>query len=117
MRSEKGYLFCDYALGAVLSNQAQQMLNEIDRMGPNAILNANVDDLADSLAEKYRVPMVQLKENEITVEQQEAAIDVSHDPSRVIFDRTQPFYVKGTGVSFFVPFEGDPELFKCQPST
>jgi hypothetical protein len=51
------------------------------------------------------------------VEQNEASIDVSQDLFRIVFDRSGPFYVKGNGVSFFVPFEGDKELFKCQPST
>jgi hypothetical protein len=93
------------------------MISEIDGKDSNAILNTSVDDLSDGIAEKYRVTMVQLKENEITVEQNEASIDVSHDPYRVIFDRSSPFFVKGTGVSFFVPFEGDSGLFKCRPST
>lgn len=93
------------------------MLAEIDAMDSNALLNASVEDLAGSFAGEYKIEMIQLKEDQISVEQTEASIDVSQDPFRVIFDRTKPFYVKGTGVSFFVPFDGEKELFKCQPAT
>ena len=34
-----------------------------------------------------------------------------------VFDRGSPTYVTGTRITFFVPFSGDPELFKCRPST
>jgi hypothetical protein len=117
MNGDRGYLFHDSDLGAVLSNQTEKMTAEIEGMDSNALLNANVEDLSSALAEKYQVAMIKLKEDETTVEHSEASIDVSHDPYRVIFDRDEPFYVKGTRVSFFVPFEGDPGLFKCQPST
>lgn len=117
MRNEQEYLFCDHDLGAVLSNQAKKLLAEIDAMDSSALLNTSVEDLTGALADKYKVEMIQLKEDQISVEQTEASIDVSQDPFRVIFDRTEPFYVKGTGVSFFVPFDGEKELFKCQPAT
>jgi hypothetical protein len=117
LNSDRGYLFHDSDLGAVLSNQADKLIAEIEGMGSNTLLNANLEDLSSVLAEKHRVSMVKLKETEITIEQNEASIDVSRDPSRLIFNRSGPFYVKGTGVSFFVPFEGDSALFRCQPST
>ncbi len=117
MRDERNYLFCEHDLGAVLSNQANKMVGEIDSMDPNALLNASVQSLTEALADKYKVGMIQLKEDQITVEQIEASIDVSGDPFRVIFDRNEPFYVKGTGISFYIPFDGDKELFKCKPAT
>ena len=103
MREERNVLFCEHDLGAVLSNQANRMLGEIDTMDPNALLNASVQDLTEALADKYKIEMIQLKEDQISVEQTEASIDVSRDPFRVIFDRNEPFYVKGTGISFFIP--------------
>ena len=39
------------------------------------------------------------------------------DIRRAIFDRSGPLYITGTRVTFYVPFTGDSELFKCHPST
>ena len=92
MNSDREYLFHDSDLGAVLSNQADKMIAEIEGMGSNALLNANIEDLSNALAEKHRVVMVQLKENEITVDQNEASIEVSQDPFRIINHGSRPTF-------------------------
>jgi hypothetical protein len=44
-------------------------------------------------------------------------IDISRDPGHMEFYlETGPTQVAGTQITFFVPFEGDPDLFRCQPS-
>ena len=110
-------LFAQHDLGAVLGNQEQKMLAEIDGIERNALLNTSVEDLCDQFEQKYRIEMIKLNESEVAVEQNEAQVDISQDPFRLIFDRDKPFYIKGTGVTFYIPFEGEPELFKCQPSS
>jgi len=57
-----------------------------------------------------------LKEDAIETDQREATVDVSQDQQRIIFDRSQPFYMKGTEISFFVPYEGDGNLFEFKPN-
>lgn len=47
----------------------------------------------------------------------ESKVDVSRDPNRFVWDRNEPFYITGTKIDFYVPYEGDKDLFKCQPST
>jgi hypothetical protein len=42
---------------------------------------------------------------------------VSQDFLRAIHDRSAPFYVSGIAVTYYLPFEGDADLFKCRPST
>lgn len=44
-------------------------------------------------------------------------IDVSRDPMRMIRDRSRPFHVPGTAVEITVPFTGEAETFKIQPTT
>jgi hypothetical protein len=41
---------------------------------------------------------------------------VSHDFNRAIFDRSEPFYVKGTAITYIVPFDGDISLFRYRPN-
>ena len=59
----------------------------------------------------------QLAEGATSVEVEEAQVDVSHDPRRFIRDRDEPFFVSGIQATYFVPYAGDGDLFKCQPST
>jgi hypothetical protein len=47
----------------------------------------------------------------------DAKIDVSRRYEYATQDDDRPTYVKGTRLSFYVPFAGDAELFKCSPST
>ena len=58
-----------------------------------------------------------LRDGETTVDQSETKIDVSQDRDRYIRDRSQPFHIVGTAITFFVPFDGEGDLFKCQPSS
>ena len=58
-----------------------------------------------------------MTEGATSVEVEEAQVDVSHDPGRFIRDRDEPFYVPGIRATYFVPYAGDGDLFKCQPST
>ncbi|MCL5882975.1 MAG: hypothetical protein M1539_03255 [Actinobacteria bacterium] len=93
------------------------MFQEIEDIEGNRLLNASVADLCDYFEKEYTVDPIQLNTEQITVDQEEAQIDVSRDFLRDVRDRTRPAYIKGTSISYFVPFEGDPELFKCQPSS
>jgi len=110
-------LFSDYDLNSVLQRQEAQLLKEIDALEGNRLLNTSVEDLCDYFEQKYRVEVPRLRESEITVDQSETDVDVSQDPLRAIFDRSRPFYIKGTTVRFFIPFDGDQELFRCRPQT
>jgi hypothetical protein len=47
----------------------------------------------------------------------EVDVDVSGDPTRMIFDRSQPFYIKGTEITVIIPFKGNPRAFEIQPTT
>ena len=110
-------LFSQRSLYEVLRAQERTMFEEIDSFEGNRLLNTSVDDLCDYFEQRYQIEPLRLREDEIAVDQNEAEIDVSHDRSRAIFDRNRPFYLKGTSVSFFVPFDGERDCFKFQPST
>ena len=46
----------------------------------------------------------------------EAQVDASHDFTRAFF-RPGPHYVHGIRATYYVPFSGDRDLFRCRPST
>ncbi len=116
MCSRDDFLFSHHDLSAVLGGHEQKMFQEIDSIDVNTFLNTSVDDLCDHFEKEYTVKVPRFEQDQITVDQAEAQVDVSQDPTRWIRDRSRPLHLTGTKVTFFVPFEGDRELFKCQPS-
>src|SRR5216683_3564441 len=110
----RDYLFHDYELRGVIEGQEKTMLQEIDSIEPNRLLNTSIDDLVSYFEQKYKLEVPQLLEDKITADQSETKVDVSQDPNRFISDPSRPFYIDGTKITYFVPFTGDPDLFKCQ---
>jgi len=117
MSGRNEILFMGFDIREFMESREREMCGEIDALGGNQLLNSSPDDLCNYLEKKYKIDVPRLKEGEITVEQSEARIDVSRDPGRVIHDRSKPFYLKGTAVTFYVPFDGNHELFYGRPST
>ncbi|OWY68940.1 hypothetical protein B7486_23880 [cyanobacterium TDX16] len=109
-------LFSEYELSAVIDGHGRKLVEAIDTIDGNRLLNTSVEDLCNHFEGEYQINVPQIKLPEITVEQDEAEVDVSQDPRRFIRDRSQPFYIRGTSISYHVPFEGDSFLFMCRPS-
>jgi hypothetical protein len=104
-RNRSRHLFSDDQLRDIMELRLRQIFDEIDSLKPNYILNANIDDLCNYFQKKYQFEMPVLNVNGVCFEQDEADIDVSQDFHRAIFDRSQPFYMKGTRITFVIPFE------------
>ena len=69
------------------------------------------------LIEKHRINPLAIDETGIQMNYGDAQIDVRGDFRRAIFDMDRPVYVTGTRFTFYVPFTGDSDLFRCKPST
>ena len=110
-------LFNSADLRGVLTGQERTMFEEIGSLGEERVLNTSPEDLCNYFVKKYRIVPLAIDESAITVDYGDAQIDVSHRIEYAVFDRSRPAYVTGTRITFFVPFAGDPELFKCRPST
>jgi hypothetical protein len=118
MRNGDELLFHKYDLRKVIESQEEKISSEIEGYDRNYILNVSVEDLCAHLQDKFQISPLTLHQDKIYVKQHgDAQIDVSHDYNRVIFERDGPFYIKGTSVTFSIPFEGDSELFYCRASS
>jgi hypothetical protein len=109
-------LFNDYDLRAVLDAQLRGIGERVRKI-PEAEFAARSDEhLAATTASALVVRPIVLFEDQIEVSTREAKIDVSHD-----FDRAHnpwgPTIIDGLEVRYHLPFTGDGELLKCQPST
>ena len=93
------------------------MLAEINSLKENQILNTSEEELCNYFVEKYKVESPQIDESQIQVDYGDAKIDVSQRFEYDVFDKSRPFYVTGTRVTFYIPFSGDPKLFKLKPSS
>ena len=96
--AREDYLFTGPDWHSVDRNQQQQMARGIESMDVNRLLNSSVDDLAQFFSDKFRITVPELDVENIVVDEHETQIDVSHDPMRMIRDRSRPFYITGTEV-------------------
>jgi hypothetical protein len=97
-------------------NQRQQMANEIERLNGDRLLNTSVDDLAQYFTEKFSIAPPQIDVENLVVDQREARVDVSHDRMRFFSDHGGPHFVTGTEIEVEIPFSGEADAFKIQPT-
>src|SRR3989338_5245936 len=117
-RSDEELLFHKYDLRQVIEGHEAKLSSVIESYERNYILNVSIEDLCGYLVNEYTIHSIVLQKDKIYIKQHgDAQIDVSHDYNRAILERDEPFYLKGTAVTFAVPFEGDSQLFFCQAST
>ena len=109
-------LFNDYDLMSVLNHQKNQISEVISKIPKDVISGDDLEKIQSVVLQDIEVVPIVLLEEEISVDQTETKIDVSQDFRRAIFDRSNPFYIDGIKVSYYLPFKGDSELFKCRPS-
>ena len=93
------------------------MSKEIGSLSEDRVLNTSPEDLCDYFVGKYRVEPLAIDESGIKVDYGDAQIDVSHRFEYAVFELGGPTHETGTRITFFVPFSGDPGLFKCRPSS
>ncbi|MEK0326200.1 MAG: hypothetical protein QQN63_10910 [Nitrosopumilus sp.] len=93
------------------------MLSQITSIEDNRILNTGVEDLANYFEQEYKIDIPRIDEENIEVDYGDAKINVAGRFDYLTLDDGTPVYVTGTRVSFYLPFEGDADLFRCKPST
>jgi len=102
---------------SVMENARRAMIGEIAGVDRDRLLNTNADDLAAYFADRFSLTVPSLNEAGKHADQEEVPIDVSQDWKRDIRDRSRPFHIVGTRITVVVPFEGEPKMFRVQPST
>lgn len=114
---ERTILFSNVDLSNVLYGHEQKMLKEIDNFPPHRIRDEDLDNLCDYFEREYKIEVPVLDQNGITVDHEDAKIDVRRTPNRFFYNGGGSGFVPGTRFKFFVPYSGEKELFKCRPSS
>ena len=115
--SRADYLFSEGDLGSALRAQEQQLNQAAEGIPADHALAASLEELATELVERFRIEPLAVDEAGATVSHEDTRIDVSGDRNRIIFDRSQPFYMGGTKLTYHVPVSGELDLFKARPSS
>jgi hypothetical protein len=110
-------LFTKYDLRGTLEQHAQRAGNTIASLSASQVAGDAGDAIIVELEKEYRVAPLQVFDNSTAIENDETKIDVSHDPRRAVFDRNRPCYIPGQRVRYLVPFQGDPKMWECRPSS
>lgn len=103
-------LFSQLDIFSVLDHQRKAALDEIARIEPNRLLNTPTEDMAGYIAQKYRIDLPQIDgANAVLEEPQETTIPVNDFGRRI--------EARATAYTLTVPFTGDREMFRVQPTT
>jgi hypothetical protein len=105
------------SLSDLLYAYPKMLAKEIEETDRNKILNASLSDLVDHFVSKFLLDVPKLKIEEAhSLEPEDIKVDVSRDFTRAIHG-PGPHFIQGTAFTLVVPFDGDPDLFDCSPST
>lgn len=107
---QKIHLFSGQWLSSFLQRKEQAMYQEIETIGENELLNGNIDDLINYFVTKYSLQTPVILSDRIEIDKEEAKVDVTHP----LYDA--PLSKRGFRIKFFVPYEGEKELFYYTPS-
>ena len=111
-------LFHKYDIRKVCAGQEAELRKEVESYDATYLLNVKDKEVHAYLLDKYRIAPVTLYPDQATSPgAKDVDIDVSQDFLRMIHDRSQPFYLKGTMITVHIPFTGEKDLFHCHPST
>jgi len=110
-------LFAGPSIFDVLENQKHALKDEVNHLESATLESVPQQEIVRDVAARHKIEVPVLEEERAYITHDEVDVDVSQDPMRLIFDRSEPFYVRGVEITFCVPFRGDPDFFQIQPST
>jgi hypothetical protein len=110
-------LFGRFSLSEILRWQGQEALKaKIEGFDENRLLSTPTADLEAYFFNELQIIPLQIFIEKISVDQREINIDVSQDQGRYISDRSKPFNIKGTQITYYLPYQGDMNLLYSSPS-
>ncbi|MBD2502524.1 hypothetical protein H6G83_18230 [Anabaena azotica FACHB-119] len=109
MARDKFALFSGRQFSSFSRGKLESIFQDIDNLDASNLLNTSLDNWCDFYENSCKFEMLEILEDEITTDQEEALVPVMN-PYR---GYTQE---KGTKFNFFIPFKGEKELFSYQSS-
>src|SRR5258708_97951 len=115
-RNSVDALFNEAPLSAVLDHQEETLRAGVDRCPADRVRDAEEAGIVADLVDQFSIAPIEFTEGAISAEAEEVQVDVSGRWERDTMDGGL-YFGPGVCVSYYVPFVGDQELFRFQPST
>jgi hypothetical protein len=111
-------LFNDGDLRSAFQNVTKKLVKEVESTPEQHLLQADEQEWAQALAERYSVAAPVLHTDQMWMEPpRDVQVDVSHEGfMRALPENGGPFHVPGYRVVIHIPFSGDYGVFKLQAS-
>ena len=110
------YLFYKYDFHGVQDANQQRLRKTIDDADPTLVQAGTIDTAAQRFVDDFLLAAPELTEGATSVDIEEARVDVTGDFNYGAWG-PGPHYVPGIRASYYVPFAGDPEMFRVKPTT
>src|SRR5204863_7006498 len=110
------YLVWTHDFHAVQETYRERLGAAINSADAALVQNGTIDEVAERFADEVRLDVPELTEGATSVDVEETRVDVTGDFHYGHFG-PGPLYVPGIRASYFVPFVGDPDMFKVKPTT
>lgn len=112
MRLFSGNSFFDY-----LQLRDQHLKNAVRALSKEKLETNTDDEIIEYFKSLYSIENINLLIDQIEAKTSEIEVDVSQDQMRFTRERSEPYYIKGIKVEYFIPFEGPKDLFQFRPSS
>ena len=110
------YLFWTYDFHALQETYRERLKTAIDDAEAALVQDGTIDEVAERFAEEFRLDAPELTEGATSVDVEETRVNVTGDFRYGHFG-SGPHYVPGIRASYYVPFVGNPDMFKVKPTT
>ena len=118
MVNRDDYLFSDAALSDFLGQRRQKITAEVEQMTSEYLVKADLDQVTGYLEDRFKIKPAKVQEDRIYVaEHGDTKVDMTGNPTYGARFGGGPVLVPATFVIFAVPYSGDWQLFRLQPST
>lgn len=109
--------FQDYDLGTVIGNQREAIRKRIDELSNEVVLGNDIEVIVENLYQEYFIAPVVIGEEDFERRQiKQGKIRRYIDPVFRHFEGKEYVYVDGVIATFFFPYSGETDLFKCRAS-
>jgi hypothetical protein len=110
-------LFYGADMHATLENQRGKARAAVEALTPAQMNAAADEEIIASVVSRLRIEPLAIYADMVEADHVEAQLDVSQHRDRAVSDRSRPCMIKANQITLRIPFTGDPDLFKVQPST
>ncbi len=114
-RKQNNLLFSGGDLRGTLDSCSKKISETVDTTPRDQFLATPEEDLIEHINSQFYIDPLVLYEDSKEMKQYETTIDISRDPNRYI-SRPGPHHVPGFRIVVSIPYTGDDDLWKLQPS-